>query len=96
VRARITPPRARTVWTLAQPRDTGAAPLLVRGTPADGPDLAVTLPSGLRLPNPFLIASGPPGTNYAVMAKAFTCGWGGVVAKTVSLDASAVVNVTPR
>jgi dihydropyrimidine dehydrogenase (NADP+) len=69
---------------------------LIAGVPADGPSLAVTLPSGLRLPNPFITGSGPPGTNYQVMAKAFKCGWGGVVAKTVSLDASAVVNVSPR
>lgn len=40
----------------------------------------------------------PPaaGTNYAVMKKAFEEGWGGVVAKTVSLDSSKVINVTPR
>ena len=30
------------------------------------------------------------------MKKAFQEGWGGVVAKTVSLDSSKVVNVTPR
>ena len=36
------------------------------------------------------------GTNYAVMKKAFEEGWGGVVAKTVSLDSSKVINVTPR
>ena len=41
-------------------------------------------------------SAGPPGTNYAVMKKAFQEGWGGVVAKTVSLDSSKVVNVTPR
>src|SRR5208282_5771375 len=47
-------------------------------------------------PNPFIIGSGPPGTNLNVIAKAFTEGWGAVIAKTVSLDASKVVNVTPR
>ncbi len=30
------------------------------------------------------------------MKKAFDDGWGGVIAKTVSLDASKVINVTPR
>ena len=30
------------------------------------------------------------------MKKAFDEGWGGVIAKTVSLDSSKVVNVTPR
>jgi dihydroorotate dehydrogenase subfamily 1 len=55
-----------------------------------------TVVDGLKLPNPFVIGSGPPGTNLNVIAKAFTEGWGAVIAKTVSLDASKVVNVTPR
>lgn len=59
------------------------------------PDLSVTV-DGLRLPNPFLIASGPPGTNAGVIAKAFDEGWGAVIAKTVCLDASKIVNVAPR
>src|SRR5579859_2806177 len=59
------------------------------------PTLATTV-DGLNLPNPFIIASGPPGTNLNVIAKAFQEGWGAVIAKTVSLDASKVVNVTPR
>jgi dihydroorotate dehydrogenase subfamily 1 len=59
------------------------------------PTLQVTV-DGLTLPNPFIIASGPPGTNLNVIAKAFSEGWGAVIAKTVSLDASKVVNVTPR
>jgi hypothetical protein len=48
----------------------------------EGPDLSVTV-NGLKLPNPFVIASGPPGTNYTVMKRAFDEGWGAVVAKTV-------------
>lgn len=60
-----------------------------------GPDLSIEV-NGLRLPNPFITGSGPPGTNYAVMKKAFEEGWGAVVAKTVSLDSSKVINVTPR
>lgn len=59
------------------------------------PTLATTV-DGLKLPNPFIIGSGPPGTNLNVIAKAFKEGWGAVIAKTVSLDASKVVNVTPR
>lgn len=51
---------------------------------------------GLTLPNPFIIASGPPGTNLAVINRAFREGWGAVIAKTISLDASKVCNVTPR
>jgi dihydroorotate dehydrogenase subfamily 1 len=59
------------------------------------PTLATTV-DGLKLPNPFIIGSGPPGTNLNVIFKAFQEGWGAVIAKTVSLDASKVVNVTPR
>ncbi|KAM0061628.1 putative dihydroorotate dehydrogenase domain, aldolase-type TIM barrel [Helianthus debilis subsp. tardiflorus] len=59
------------------------------------PDLSVTV-NGLHMPNPFVIGSGPPGTNYKVMKKAFDEGWGAVIAKTVSLDAAKVINVTPR
>src|SRR6201997_2650384 len=58
-------------------------------------NLAITV-DGLSLPNPFIIASGPPGTNLNVIAKAFQEGWGAVIAKTVSLDASKVINVAPR
>jgi dihydropyrimidine dehydrogenase (NADP+)/dihydropyrimidine dehydrogenase (NAD+) subunit PreA len=59
------------------------------------PDLSVTV-DGLKLPNPFVIASGPPGTNANVIGKAFDEGWGAVICKTISLDASKVVNVQPR
>ncbi len=59
------------------------------------PTLATTV-DGLKLPNPFVIGSGPPGTNLSVIQRAFREGWGAVIAKTISLDASKVVNVTPR
>lgn len=58
-------------------------------------DLSVTV-DGLRLPNPFVIGSGPPGTNANVIGKAFDEGWGAVIAKTISLDSSKVINVQPR
>jgi len=58
-------------------------------------DLSITV-DNLRLPNPFVIGSGPPGTNANVICKAFDEGWGAVIAKTISLDASKVINVTPR
>jgi dihydropyrimidine dehydrogenase (NADP+)/dihydropyrimidine dehydrogenase (NAD+) subunit PreA len=48
--------------------------------------LATTV-DGLKLPNPFVIGSGPPGTNLNVITRAFREGWG---------DASKVTNVTPR
>ena len=51
------------------------------------PTLA-TIVDGLKLPNPFVIGSGPPGTNLNVITRAFREGWGAVIAKTVSLDAS--------
>ncbi|HVZ94722.1 MAG TPA: NAD-dependent dihydropyrimidine dehydrogenase subunit PreA [Phycisphaerales bacterium] len=57
--------------------------------------LSVTV-DGLKLPNPFVIGSGPPGTNANVIIKAFDEGWGAVIAKTISLDSSKVVNVQPR
>ena len=59
------------------------------------PDLSVTV-DGLKLPNPLVIASGPPGTNANVIGKAFDEGWGAVICKTISLDASKVINVQPR
>lgn len=59
------------------------------------PTLATTV-DGLKLPNPFVIGSGPPGTNMNVINKAFKEGWGAVIAKTVSLDSAKVTNVTPR
>jgi dihydroorotate dehydrogenase subfamily 1 len=57
--------------------------------------LATTV-DGLNFLNPFVIGSGPPGTNVKVIKRAFKEGWGGVIAKTVSLDPSKVVNVGPR
>lgn len=59
------------------------------------PTLATTV-NGIKLPNPFVIGSGPPGTNANVCGKALDEGWGAVIIKTISLDASKVVNVAPR
>jgi dihydroorotate dehydrogenase subfamily 1 len=58
-------------------------------------DLSITV-DGLKLSNPFVIGSGPPGTNANVIGKAFDEGWGAVIAKTISLDSSKVINVQPR
>ncbi len=58
-------------------------------------DLSVEV-NGMRFPNPFVLGSGPPGTNAKVIAKSFDLGWGGCVIKTISLDASKVVNTVPR
>ena len=59
----------------------------VRATAAGEPDLSVRV-NGLQMPNPFVIGSGPPGTNYTVMKRAFDEGWGAVIAKTVSRSPS--------
>ncbi|NUQ51615.1 MAG: NAD-dependent dihydropyrimidine dehydrogenase subunit PreA [Phycisphaerales bacterium] len=58
-------------------------------------DLSVHV-DGLRLANPFIVASGPPSTNANVIARAFDEGWGGVVCKTIVLDSTKIVNVSPR
>src|ERR1041385_1538510 len=58
------------------------------------PTLATTV-DGLKLPNPFIIGSGPPGTNLYVITRAFREGWGAVIAKTISLEADKVINATP-
>jgi dihydroorotate dehydrogenase subfamily 1 len=51
---------------------------------------------GMKFRNPFVLGSGPPGTNGRVISRAFEAGWGGVVCKTISLDSSKVINTAPR
>src|SRR5206468_6566279 len=49
--------------------------------------------AGIRSPNPFWVASGPPAnTAYQVM-RAFDAGWGGAVWKTIG---EPIVNTTSR
>jgi dihydroorotate dehydrogenase subfamily 1 len=60
-----------------------------------GVDLRIEV-NGMKFENPFVLASGPPGTNARVIAKSFDLGWGGCVIKTISLDASKVINTVPR
>src|SRR5438477_1896078 len=50
----------------------------------------------MKFENPFLLGSGPPGTNGKVIARSYDLGWGGMVCKTFSLDASKVINTAPR
>src|SRR3954466_10543832 len=59
------------------------------------PSLKITV-NGMHFENPFLLASGPPGTNARVIAKSYDLGWGGMVIKTISLDSSKVINTAPR
>ena len=58
-------------------------------------DLSIEV-NGLTYENPFVIGSGPPGTNARVIGRCFDAGWGGVIAKTTSLTDTPVVNLTPR
>lgn len=67
----------------ARPSRIGFKVLASESESSSEPDLSVTV-NGLRMPNPFVIGSGPPGTNYTVMKRAFDEGWGAVIAKTVS------------
>jgi len=82
------------VTTDLSPKDYNSA-VAFRAVKAPMSDLSTTV-DGLKIPNPFVIASGPPGTNANVIGKAFHEGWGAVICKTVSLDASKVINVQPR
>src|SRR3990170_4029474 len=59
------------------------------------PTLETTV-NGLKLPNPFVIGSGPPGTNGNVIGKALDEGGGGGICKTGRLDARQGGNVQPR
>ncbi len=49
--------------------------------------------AGIRSPNPFWLASGPPTNTYDQVARAFDTGWGGAVWKTVG---EPVINVYSR
>lgn len=51
---------------------------------------------GLRLPNPFLLASAPPTASAAMIKRAFTLGWGGAVTKTIPPDSMVITDVSPR
>lgn len=55
-------------------------------------DLSINL-AGIRSPNPFWIASGPPGNTGYQCERAFDAGWGGVVWKTIG---EPIVNVSSR
>jgi dihydroorotate dehydrogenase subfamily 1 len=61
----------------------------------ESPDLSIVV-NGMKFENPFVLGSGPPGTNARVIGKSFDLGWGGCVIKTISLDASKVINTAPR
>jgi dihydropyrimidine dehydrogenase (NAD+) subunit PreA len=55
-------------------------------------DLSVNF-AGIKSPNPFWLASGPPTNTYVQVAKAFDEGWGGAVWKTIG---EPIINVFSR
>ncbi|HEX6250207.1 MAG TPA: NAD-dependent dihydropyrimidine dehydrogenase subunit PreA [Gemmatimonadaceae bacterium] len=55
-------------------------------------DLSVNF-CGIKSPNPFWLASGPPTNTYVQVAKAFDLGWGGAVWKTIG---EPIINVFSR
>jgi|694.fasta_scaffold00289_28 dihydropyrimidine dehydrogenase (NAD+) subunit PreA len=57
------------------------------------PDISCSC-AGIRSPNPFWLASGPPTNTAYQCCRAFEAGWGGVVWKTITHDP--IVNVSSR
>src|SRR5947199_2808583 len=55
-------------------------------------DLNINL-AGIKSPNPFWVASGPPASTSDQCQRAFEAGWGGVVCKTIG---DPIVNVSSR
>ncbi len=58
-------------------------------------DLSIEV-DGLKFENPFIIGSGPPGSNASCINRAFDQGWAGVSCKTLALENEKVHNVAPR
>ncbi|MBL4847435.1 MAG: NAD-dependent dihydropyrimidine dehydrogenase subunit PreA [Planctomycetes bacterium] len=58
-------------------------------------DLSIEV-DGLKFDNPFIIGSGPPGSNASTIKRAFDQGWAGVACKTIALESEKVHNVAPR
>src|SRR5579872_7094423 len=56
-------------------------------------DLTTVFAGGIRCPNPFWLASGPPANTGEQVMRAFDAGWGGAVWKTLG---DPIVNVTSR
>src|SRR6202451_2377638 len=56
-------------------------------------DLTTVFAGGIRCPNPFWLASGPPANCGEQVMRAFDAGWGGAVGKTLG---DPIVNVSSR
>jgi len=59
------------------------------------PTLNVTI-TGMRLVNPFLLASAPPTANIESIRKAFSLGWAGAVLKTITPSPESICDASPR
>jgi len=64
-------------------------------TAIDAVDLSTEI-VGLKMKNPFGLASAPPTTSYPMIRRSFECGYDFAVVKTFCLDKDAVTNVSPR
>jgi dihydropyrimidine dehydrogenase (NADP+) len=64
-------------------------------TAIDSVDISTEI-IGLKMSNPFGLASAPPTTSYPMIRRAFEIGYDFAVVKTFPLDKDSVVNVSPR
>lgn len=60
------------------------------------PDILKTTLGSLALPNPFILASGPPTASGEMIRRAFQAGWGGAVIKTIHPDGMEIQDLSPR
>lgn len=60
------------------------------------PDILKTTLGSLTLPNPFILASGPPTASGEMIRRAFQAGWGGAVIKTIHPDGMDIQDLSPR
>ena len=58
-------------------------------------DLSITF-LGVKFPNPFCLSSSPVGNDYDMCKKAYDCGWGGIVFKTIGPKSYVINEVSPR
>eukprot|EP01094_Clydonella_sp_ATCC50884_P019234 TRINITY_DN3714_c0_g1_i1.p1 TRINITY_DN3714_c0_g1~~TRINITY_DN3714_c0_g1_i1.p1 ORF type:complete len:1112 (-),score=486.72 TRINITY_DN3714_c0_g1_i1:361-3696(-) len=79
----------RAEYALDKPR------LPMMHTAVDEVDISVEL-AGVRMPNPFGLASAPPCTSGSMIRRAFEQGWGFAVTKTFCVDRDLITNVSPR
>ena len=58
-------------------------------------DLTTNFAGGIRCPNPFWLASGPPANCGEQVMRAFDAGWGGAVWKTLVSPSPTSVRAIP-